>query len=100
MKYGKYQQFRHNPPKLNVKENARELIITTVSCMCDNIHYLTLKKNSDGDFKLDTIRFALSNWQMNYPKHKIEWAADEGRWSDVFEMINSGTEVISEVESR
>jgi hypothetical protein len=37
---------------------------------------------------------------MNYPKHKIEWAADEGKWNDVFEMINSGTEVISEVESR
>lgn len=100
MKYSKYQQFRQNPPKLQVKKNARELIITTVSCMCDNIHYLTLKKNSEGDFKLDTIRFALSNWQIAYPKHKIEWVADEGNWDKVFEMINSGTEVISEVESR
>lgn len=100
MQQSKYKQLRANPPKLTVKENARELIITTVSCMCDNIHYLTLKKNSMGDFKLDSIKFSLSNWQMNYPPHKIEWAADEGRWSDVFEMINSGTEVISELESR
>ena len=95
-----YRKLRQNPPKLNVKENARELIITTVSCMCDNIHYLTLRKNSNGDFKLDGGRFSLSNWQMNCPQHKIEWAADEGRWNDVFEMINSGTEAISEVESR
>lgn len=100
MRQSKYVTLRHNPPKLEVKENARELIITTVSCMCDNIHHLTLKKNSDGDFKLDTIKFALSNWQMAYPAHDIEWTADEGNWSKVFEMINSGTEVISEVKSR
>lgn len=96
----KYVSLRHNPPKLTVKKNARELVITTISCMCDNVHYLKLKKNAEGDFKLDTIKFALSNWQMKYPKHKIEWAADEGKWNEVFAMINSGTEAISEVESR
>ena len=100
MRQSKYLQFRRNSPKLQVKENAREIIITTVSCMCDNIHYLTLKKNNEGNFKLDTITFALSNWQMAHPKHDIEWAADEGNWSKVFEMINSGTEVISEIKSR
>jgi hypothetical protein len=68
--------------------------------MCDNVHYLKLKKNSEGDFKLDSIKFALSNWQMKYPQHKIEWAADKGNWNEVFKMINSGTEAISEVESR
>lgn len=96
----KYVTLRHNPPKFTVEKNARELVITTVSCMCDNIHYLKLKKNADGDFKLNTVTFAFSNWQMAYPKHKIEWAADEGNWDEVFEMINSGVEAISEVESR
>lgn len=100
MKESLYVKLRHNPPKLDVKKDARELIITTISCMCDNVHYLTLKKNSEGDFKLDGQRFALSNWQMSHPKHDIEWAADEGKWKKVFEMINSGTEVISEVKSR
>lgn len=100
MRQSKYVTLRHNPPKLKVKENARELVITTISCMCDNVHYLTLKKNIEGDFKLDTVRFALSNWQMKYPKHDIEWAADEGNWDKVFEMINSGTEAISEIKSR
>jgi hypothetical protein len=96
----KYQALRIAPPKLKVVKDARELIITTISCMCDNIHYLKLKKNSEGDFKLDTVTFALSNWQMKHPKHEIEWAADAGKWNDVFRMINSGTEAISEVHSR
>ena len=100
MRESKYVNLKHNPPKLEVKSNARELIITTVSCMCDNIHYLTLKKNGEGDFKLSGGGFSLSNWQFGYPVHVIEWTADEGGWSEVFRMINSGTELISEVKSR
>jgi hypothetical protein len=100
MKESKYRSLRINPPKLEVKENAREVIITTVSCMCDNIHYLTLKKNNEGDFKLYGNGFSLSNWQMGHPAHEIEWTADEGNWDSVFEMINSGTEAISEIKSR
>ena len=100
MVQSKYVTLRHNPPKLEVKENARELVITTVSCMCDNTHYLTLKKNSEGDFKLNGGRFSLNNWQFEYSIHDIEWTADEGNWNKVFEMINSSTEVISEVKSR
>ena len=99
-RYPKYSNLRNNPPKLTVKKDAKELVITTISCMCDNVHYLKLKKNSEDDFKLDSMRFALSNWQIEYPKHKIEWAADEGNWDEVFKMINSGTEAISEIESR
>jgi len=100
MKKFSYRELRQNPPKLSIKENARELVITTVSCMCDNIHYMNLKKNSDGDFKLDTVGFALSNWQMKYPKHEIEWEADANNWDTVFDMINSGVELIAEVKSR
>lgn len=96
----KYSSLRQNPPKLSVKENAREVIITTISCMCDNVHYLTLKKNSEGDFVLHRHGHAYSNWQMKYPQHDIEWAADEGNWNQVFRMINSGTSAISEIKSR
>lgn len=99
MKKLSYHELRNNPPKLSVTKDARELVITTVSCRC-NIHYLNLKKNKDGDFKLDTVNFALSNWQMKYPKHDIEWEADAGNWNKVFEMINSGIECIAEVKSR
>jgi hypothetical protein len=96
----KYQELRMNKPKLTIKKGAKEVIFKTVSCMCDNIHYLRFKKNSDGEFKMDGMGFSISNWQMKHPKHDIEWEADENEWGGVIAMINSGTEVIEEVKSR
>ena len=96
----KYIELKRNQPKLTVKKDAREVIFKTVSCMCDNIHYITFKKNADGDFKMDGGGSALSNWQMKHPKHDIEWEADAGEWQGVIAMINSGTEVVAEVKSR
>ena len=52
----KYQELLQNPPRLTVKKEAREVIIKTVSCMCDNVHYLKLKKNSEGDFKPSEVK--------------------------------------------
>jgi hypothetical protein len=96
----KYRELRMNQPKLTIKGGAREVIFKTVSCMCDNIHYLRFKKNSEGDFKLDGMGFAVSNWQMKHPKHEIEWEADGNEWGGVIAMINSGTAVIESVTSR
>jgi hypothetical protein len=96
----KYRELRQNPPKLTIKEGAREVIFKTISCMCDNVHYLRFKKNEEGDFKMDGMGYAISNWQMKHPKHEIEWEADENMWSGVIAMINSGTKVIESVTSR
>ena len=96
----KYRELRMNPPKLTIKEGAKEVIFKTVSCMCDNVHYLRFKKNDDGDFKLDGMGFAISNWQMKHPKHEIEWEADTNEWGGVIAMLNSGTSVIESVTSR
>ena len=96
----KYRELRLNAPKLTIKEGAKEVIFKTISCMCDNVHYLRFKKNSDGEFKIDGMGFSISNWQMKHPKHEIEWEADENNWGGVISMINSGTEVIEEVKSR
>ena len=96
----KYQELLQNPPRLTVKKEAREVIIKTVSCMCDNVHYLKLKKNSEGDFKMSGNGFALSNWQMKHTPHYIELIADEGKWNQVFRMINTGTEKIESLKSR
>jgi len=96
-----YKELTANPPKLErIKPLAREVIFTTVSCMCNNVHLLRMKKNSEGDFKLSGGMFSIENWQMKFKKHEIEWAADEGNWLDVKNMINSGTEKISKVISR
>jgi hypothetical protein len=96
----KYVELRRNQPKLTIKEGAREVIFKTISCMCDNVHYLRFKKNSDGDFKMDGMGFHTSNWQMKHAKHEIEWEADENMWGGVIAMINSGTKVIESVTSR
>jgi hypothetical protein len=96
----KYRELRLNAPKLAIKEGAREVIFKTISCMCDNVGHLRFRKNEDGEFKLDGMGFAVSNWQIKHTKHEIEWTADEEGWDVVIKMINSGTEAIESVISR
>ena len=96
----KYQELRMNPPKLTVVDNPREVIFKTISCMCDNVHHITLKKNSEGDFKMSGNGFSLSNWQFKHEIHDIEWEADSNMWGGIIAMINSGTLVIESVKSR
>jgi len=95
-----YRNLIHNPPVLTVKDNAREVVIGLVSCMCDNTHTWTFKKNSDGDFKIFTHGFAYSNFQTKYERYEIEWEADTGNWNEVIRMINSGTSVVEKLRSR
>jgi hypothetical protein len=96
----KYKELRMNAPKLTIKEGVREVIFKTISCMCDNVGHLRFKKNDEGDFKLDGMGFAVSNWQFEHQVHEIEWEADENMWGGVIAMINSGTAVIESVISR
>ena len=96
----KYRELRQNTPKLTIKEEAKEVIFKTISCMCDNVGYLRFKKNDNGEFRLDGMGFSISNWQMKHPKHEIEWEADENEWGGVIAMINSGTKAIESVTSR
>jgi hypothetical protein len=96
----KYRELRQNTPKLTIKEEAKEVIFKTISCMCDNVGYLRFKKNDNGEFRLDGMGYAVSNWQMKHPKHEIEWEADENEWGGIIAMINSGTSVIESVTSR
>jgi hypothetical protein len=68
--------------------------------MCDNVYYITFKKNNDGDFKMSGGMFSLNNFQFKHVQHEIEWEADENMWGGVIAMINSGTSVVEEVKSR
>jgi hypothetical protein len=40
----KFIELRQNTPKLTIKEGAREVIFKTISCMCDNVGHLDLRK--------------------------------------------------------
>jgi hypothetical protein len=96
----KYRELIFNPPKIEVKENAREVVFKTVSCMCDNVHYLTFRKNEIGDFKLYGNGHSISNFDIKFQKFELEWFADCEHWDDVVRMINTGTSKIASVVSR
>ena len=103
----KYQELYQNPPRVrsSIKKNAKEVIFYVVSCMCDNKHTLRFRKNDDDEFKMSGMGQALSNFQFGYKEggikpFEIEWEADNGNWTDVIEMINSGTSKIEKVISR
>ena len=103
----KYQELLQNPPRVrsSIKKNAKEVIFYVVSCMCDNKHTLRFRKNDDDEFKMSGMGQALSNFQFGYKEggikpFEIEWEADNGNWTDVIEMINSGTSKIEKVISR
>ena len=100
-----YSTLRQNPPKLNVKENAREVIIKVISCMCDNVNFFHFKKNNEGDFRLNTynsndIAMAYSNYQLKVTKTDLEWLADDNEWDEIVSEINSGVQVVESLKSR
>ena len=96
----KYRELIFDPPKIEVKESAREVVFKTISCMCDNVHHLTFKKDKQGDFRLHGNGFSLSNWQMDFNRFELEWFADDEQWEDVVRMINTGTSKVASVVSR
>lgn len=96
----KYQELLENPPKLKIEGKPKEIKIDLVSCMCDNRYRWTIKKNEDGDYKINTHGFAYSNWQIRARRDDIEWIADEGNWDKVFLLINSGTSKIESIKYR
>ena len=83
-----------------VKQDAREVIFHTVASMCDNKHMFRFKKNAEGDFNLTCNGFAFSNFGIKDDKYELEWAADEGNFFDVVQMINSGYQLVEKVVSR
>ena len=83
-----------------IVQNPREVIFHTVASMCDNKHKFRFKKNAEGDFKLFCYGFAFSNFGIIGDKYELEWAADEGNFFNVIQMINSGYQVVEKVASR
>lgn len=90
---------KHNNLK-EIKKNAKELMIHVVASMCDNRYILSLRKDSNGEFKMSGNGYALSNFGFKSPVYEIEWAADEGNWSEVIDIINSGYQRIHKIKSR
>ena len=94
-----YQKLLQCPPTLTIKENAREVVFTLISAMCDNESTLVFAKK-DGDFKANLLGQCFGNLQTDHDKIDLEWTADDGNWEDVIQMINTGTSRVSSVRSR
>jgi hypothetical protein len=95
-----HSQLKRNPPKLQVVGEVREIKIDLVSAMCDNKYRWTAKKKDDGDFVINTGRFAYSNFGIPHYKDDIEWAMDRDEWTRVFDMINEGTCQVERIQYR
>ena len=96
----KYQELIENPPKIEIKENAKEVIFEVVSCMCDNRNSIQFKKNEEGEFRVNGRGSAMSNFQMAHDTIDLTWSADEQDWSRVIAMINTGTSRVASVRAR
>ena len=83
-----------------IVQNPKEVIFHTVASMCDNKHLFKFKKDASGEFKLSCNGFAYSNFGIKGNKYELEWAADEGDFFDVIQMINSGYQLVEKVVSR
>ena len=83
-----------------IVENPKEVIFHTVAGMCDNKNMFRFKKDTSGEFKLSCGGFAYSNFGISNHKYELEWAADDDRFFNVIQMINSGYQVVERVVSR
>jgi len=96
----RFGELLREPPILVVKGDPREIKIDLVSATCDNEYRWTIKKNEEGDYKINCHGQAYSNFQTKHGRDDIEWVADEGSWNEVFDMINTGTSRIEAIKYR
>ena len=95
-----YEKLMYNPPRLDIQGKPRQIKIDLVSVMCDNKYRWMVSKDENGDYRINTMGYAYSNFQCKYRKDDIEWEMDEGNWDLVWRMINSGTSKVSNIKYR
>jgi hypothetical protein len=88
-----------------IKKDAKEVVFTLISCMCNNTSYLKFKKNERGEFMVllynDYTHLALSNLQMEKGYlDNLLWNADDNNWQEVLRIIRTGTSAVYGIRSR
>jgi len=85
----------------NIKEDANEVLIYTVSSMCNNKHTFKFFKNDNNQFRVSAGIKSLKNFGMkNDYVNDLEWSADEGNWEKVIDIINKGYQLVYAARSR
>jgi len=96
----KFVELRRNPVKNNITGTPKKVLISLVSCMCDNKDQMVFESDIEGGYRLNTCGSAYSNFQLKHSRNDVIWEAENGNWDDVIKMLNSGTSAIESIRVR
>lgn len=89
----------------HIKKNPKQLILTTISCMCDNLSYVKITRNKEDEVSIrsynNSCNLCLSNLQMKDDyRTDLEWAFLDNEFDKIVEIINSGTSKVESLRAR
>ena len=85
-----WQKMKAHPLKVKIKDKPKEVIFELVSVMLDNKYRLGFKLSND-EYSINTFGQAYSNHGIkSHDQKDLEWLADEGKWQEIVDIINSG----------
>ncbi len=104
-RYRKARLLPVSPTKQDRKKNLHIIILTMVSCMCDNISYLKLTKKDEDTVGVslynDRCSLAFSNLQAEEDaKEMMKWAMLDNDLDEILRLANSGTEAVESIKIR
>lgn len=87
-----------------IKPDTKLILLTMVSCMCDNVSYLKLIRKDD-EIKIshynDRCALAFSNLGTeSNAKEMMRWAFEDGDFNELIRLANTGTSAIADVRLR
>ena len=100
-----YMECRNNPVEVQtITGKTKTIIITMVSCMCNNVDYLKLVRKDD-EVKIshynDHCALSFSNLQAeDNAKEMMRWAFEDCDFKELIRLANSGTSAVADVRMR
>jgi len=104
----RYQELLRSPVKVKRADNQKLkesdlIILTVVSCMCDNVDYVKIIRKKDDVETAKVSHYnnhcalSLNNLQLKgNPRDDLEWAMVDNDLTEIVRILNTGT---SRVES-
>ena len=98
-----YQILLHNPPKLVLVPNSRQVIFNLVSCMCDNKNTIAydLDKDNLSGYSLSNLQLSGGGYYDLVTLLEQALAEDDAEaFAKSVSLINTGTSKIASVQFR
>jgi hypothetical protein len=95
---------RDGVPTQKITDKTKTIILTMVSCMCNNVNYIKLVRK-DGEVKIshynDRCSLAFSNLGAeSNAKEMMKWAFEDNDFGEIIRLANSGSSAVAEVRIR